>query len=239
MFGGERVQVAREKFVMKWEGEVQPEARERLRRVSLRRTKDEVLPELPKKSYQRVLVESPISKSPDGATEALEKWDGLDGEFPGISELASFRAALAASKVPAALEYVEAAEETGEPLVVMSAHRLPLVAFQGREGWALITGSESMAERKAFVDRFQAGELRGLACTIGAAGVGLTMTRASTMLFIDRTWTPAENAQAEDRICRLPQTRPCQIVDLVADHPFERRLYEVLAKKQALMGAVL
>jgi SNF2 family DNA or RNA helicase len=80
----------------------------------------------------------------------------------------------------------------------------------------------------------QEGKLRGVACTIKAAGLGLTMTKAHDCLFIDREWTNAENIQAEDRMCRIGQKEVVQVTNLVANHPLDERVAELLEYKRQL-----
>ena len=58
-------------------------------------------------------------------------------------------------------------------------------------------------DRRVALDRFQAGQLRVLLFTIGAGGVGLTMTAADTIVFLQRSWSLIQNLQAEDRVHRL------------------------------------
>lgn len=81
--------------------------------------------------------------------------------------------------------------------------------------YGLFTGSVSQQRRNALIDSFQAGETRLFLGTIAAGGEGITLTRASEMVFFDRTWNPSKNVQTEDRIHRIGQTRTCRITDLV------------------------
>lgn len=151
--------------------------------------------------------------------------------------LSAVRKALATSKIPALLSLVEDYEESDEPLVVFSDHRAPVEVFEGRDGWATITGSTSPENRHDAVERFQAGELKGIAGTIKAMGIGLTLTRAHHVILNDLNWTPALNAQAEDRLCRIGQTRGVIVTRLVANHPLERRITELLVEKQKVIEA--
>jgi hypothetical protein len=67
--------------------------------------------------------------------------------------------------------------------------------------------------------------------------VAITLTRATRAIFIDEEWTPALNAQAQDRIYRIGQTRGTLITRLVADHAVDARILDLLDAKQALIDA--
>ena len=221
----------------------------RLERVMVRRTRAEVLPQLPGKTYEMVPVEIGKKK----ATQldlVLEAFNGVMSRGPGtdfgngkalpaFSEFSAARAKLAAEKIPAMLGIVEEYETAGEPLIVFSDHRAPIDALSGRDGWAVITGDTSADARTDIEERFQRGEFRGIAATIDAGGVGITLTRAAHALFVDQNPTPALNAQAEDRICRIGQTRGCVIKVLVGDCALDRRIAELLASKRALIESTI
>jgi len=215
-------------------GAVDPQVGERLRRVMIRRTLEEVLPDLPSFRFQTIEVNG-ISSATRKALDAFGEEFGAEldaGVLPPFERMSAVRAELAESRIPAMLEMVEDYEESGEPLVVFSAHRAPIDALAGRDGWATITGDTKPEDRTAIVARFQAGELKGVGLTIAAGGVGITLTRAATVLFVDRDWTPANNCQAEDRIRRIGQTAASlRCVVLTSAHPIDRRVQELLEEK--------
>lgn len=101
----------------------------------------------------------------------------------------------------------------GQPLVQMSKfvkyiNRLEQVMIREKIPYIRITGAENPAQRQANVEKFQAGEVAIALCGIDAAGVALTLTRASHMDFTDRDWTKARNDQAQHRIRRIGQRHP-------------------------------
>jgi len=203
---------------------------ELMRRVMLRRIRAEVLPDLPTKTY------SWITTDVDGNLEAQldQLWDkyGEGYDLPSFEEFSLIRAELASSRIPAVLEYVEDCEEQDVPLIVFSAHTEPVRTVAKRDGWECITGATSAVKRTELVSRFQAGELKGLACTIKAAGIGLTLTHAWKALFVDMDWTPAKNWQAEDRICRIGQkSNKCEIIRMVSEHPMDQHVQKLLVEK--------
>jgi len=232
-------------------GLAEESAVERMQRVQLRRLRRDVLPDLPGKTRRmvEVTVGAKALKNAEaafaqafGTADAEEIVRAIragveDGKSAGFEGLSAARAALSAAKIPALLEHVEEFEENEEPVVVFSSYLAPIDALAGREGWAVITGETSAAERTRIQDEFQAGKLRGVACTIKAGGVAITLTRAAHALFVDQEWTPALNAQAEDRICRIGQTRGCTITVLVAKHPIDERVAELLNEKQEILDA--
>lgn len=87
---------------------------------------------------------------------------------------------------------------------------------------ATIHGGTSHAERDDIVQRFQAGQ-------IVAAGVGLTLTRSSDVLFVETDWTPAGVVQAEDRVHRIGQTAHVQITTLIAERTLDAKIHATLA----------
>ncbi len=224
-------------------GTPSPEVVERMQRVCLRRRREEVMPELPRKTWRSLSVQID-KKTLKTCDEVMKRYGGIDklvklveSDGLGFEEMSAVRAALAASKIPAMLKMVEDYEEQEEPVVVFSAYRAPIDTLATRPGWAVITGDTPPDERSRIEDAFQAGRLKGVASTIKAGGVAITLTRAAHALFVDLEWTPALNAQAEDRICRIGQTRGCIITTLTAEHPLDERIVELLTQKSQMIDA--
>jgi len=222
-------------------GEPLPEVPERMRRVMLRRMKDDVLKDLPAKTYTLATIEGD-AKVRKMADDLWTEFGGMleAGMLPPFEKISECRAKLSASRIPAMLSIVEDAEECGKPLVVFSAYKAPINALAEREGWRVITGDVSADERQEIVEEFQAGKLKGVGLTIAAGGVGLTLTHASNVLFVDLDWTPALNWQAEDRVRRIGQkAASIQIIRMVTDHPLDLRVHELLDQKIKLVqGAI-
>ena len=156
--------------------------------------------------------------------------------FTAISRV---RAALATAKIPALLDLVKEYEENGEPVVVFSCHRAPVDLLGKREGWATITGDTPAAKRSEIEAAFQRGDLKGVAATIRAGGVAITLTRSHHMVFVDQDWTPELNRQATYRCKRIGQTSPVTVRRLIADHLMDERVAEILAGKSALIDSTV
>jgi SNF2 family DNA or RNA helicase len=78
----------------------------------------------------------------------------------------------------------------------------------------LITGATDLGTRQRYIQEFQAGKHRAMVLTIRTAGVGITLTRASNVVFAGKEWAPEDNAQAEDRAYRIGQEQPLTVFDL-------------------------
>lgn len=221
-------------------GEPDASVPERLRRAMLRRMKDEVLTDLPAKQMQDLVVDlsGKLKKQVNQAWSQMQQM-GLEA-LPPFSAFSEIRAKLAADRIPALIELVEGFEDAGEPVVVFSAHRAPVEAMAKRDGWAVILGDTTQKARQKAVEDFQAGLLKGIACTIKAGGTGITLTKASKMIFCDLEWNPALNMQAEDRICRIGQNASSlQYIRLVSDHAMDQHVLSLLDQKTALINAAI
>ena len=69
--------------------------------------------------------------------------------------------------------------------------------------YELIVGGQTAEERERAKDNFQSGRVRVILCTIAAGGIGITLTRAATACFLQRSWSMVDNSQAEDRVHRI------------------------------------
>lgn len=123
------------------------------------------------------------------------------------------------AKLDALQENIE--DAPNEPLVIfttfrgmveMTCQRLKRMGIS----YATLTGETPDVDRERAWRSFQDGTVQMFVGTIAAGGVGITLTRASTADFLDRTWSPAINQQAEDRLHRIGQKNAVQIRDYVA-----------------------
>lgn len=210
-----------------------------LSRVALRRLTEDVQPDLPPVTFEDVRVS--LDKKTIALCDAyVDVAGGLDAlrekltaKTLSLGQMATVREAIATATVPAAVRLIERLESARRgPLVVFSDHRRPLDVLAGRAGWSAITGDTTKkGERQHIVEMFQTGRLRGLACSIRAAGTAITLTRSNLALFIDEAWNSTANEQARKRIHRIGQQRSCHYIRFVADHPLVERLQELNARK--------
>lgn len=208
-----------------------------LRRVMLRRKRYDVLPDLPNKTYSDVKVDLPSSLR-NYMDELWDEWGNVikDNKLPPFEKFSEIRNKLAISRIGAMIDLVEDHEEEDVPLVVFSAHLKPLEELAERDGWEKITGATSAERRQQIVNEFQEGNLKGVAVSIKAGGVGLTLTRAWKAIFVDLDWVPGANQQAEDRICRIGQeSQKVEIVRMVSNHVMDLHVLELIHLKNYII----
>lgn len=210
-----------------------PEVPELLRKVMLRRLRADVLPELPQKTYSTLMVETPEVLIPElNMIDAAWRQLGTD-ELPPFQMMSTVLREMAEARIPDLMAFVERYEDARIPLVVFCSHLAPLNALAKREGWGIVTGEMAPDHKRTVIQLFQSGLLGGIGVSTGAAGFGITLTRASHALFVDRPYNPHKVKQAEDRLPRIGQKADkVHITYMVANHAVDRRLHEILVTKQ-------
>jgi SNF2 family DNA or RNA helicase len=142
------------------------------------------------------------------------------------------------SKTDALLEW---AENNTDPFVIMTTFSSyfelvkPELEKLGKKV-EIIDGSVSKTNRQHIVDRFQKGEIDILLANIIAAGTGLTLDRSDTIIFLDKSFNPADNEQAQDRIVPTTQARyhSINVISFIADGTIDERVNEILDRKEDL-----
>jgi hypothetical protein len=145
----------------------------------------------------------------------------------------------ARGKLDGAREWIGNFVETGEKLVVFTRHReIGDALLEAFPGAACATGRLDADGRAAEVDRFQTDDAcRLIVCSLDAAGVGLTMTAASNVAFVELGWTPAAHDQAEDRVHRIGQEEAVTAWYLLAADTIDERIAAVIDRKRELVRA--
>lgn len=166
-----------------------------------------------------------------------------EGERVAFVELSRLRHETARAKVPFVIEHLEAALGEGEHKVVCFAHHHDVVAaFAEAFGTraVVLTGETPQAARQGAVDRFQTDPACVLFVgSLTAAGVGLTLTAASHVVFAELDWVPGNLTQAEDRCHRIGQAESVLVQHLVLDGSLDARMAQVLVDKQRVLEAAL
>lgn len=126
---------------------------------------------------------------------------------------------------------------TSKQLIMLLAERLSKKGV----AYGLITGDQDASERQDHMDDFQRGETSLILCTISAGGTGITLTRGSTAVFLQRSWSMIENTQAEGRVHRIgsEQHDSVRILDYVTTGTSEELVLEAVEAKGMQLEFIL
>lgn len=233
----------------------------------LRRTKSEVLAELPPRTEQVIRVDMPDEER--AFYEALRRrsLDVLDRtkdreESEGarklsiLTELTRLRRAcchpalvdpetkLPGAKLAAFMELVEELERGGHRALVFSqfvGHLAQIRRALDAAGirYRYLDGSTPERERRRGVEAFQNGDGLLFLISLKAGGQGLNLTAADYVIHLDPWWNPAVEDQASDRAHRLGQERPVTVYRLVVRDSVEEKILGLHRSKRALAADFL
>ena len=180
-----------------------------------------------------------------------EKTEVIDIEAQQRKEMAQQKKALLMSlfrrtgpaKLPAAELRIKEllSDEAGEKILVFGHHRTVLdylsKGILRTVPHIVINGSTAPRDRQALATKFQTDpRVRVAVLGITAAGVALTLTAASRVIFTELYWTPAALLQAEDRSHRIGQTAEVKVEYLLAPDTVDDLLWPLVHHKMKLLG---
>lgn len=243
--------------------------RARVAPLVLRRSKDQVLRELPPKTEVDVSVELGISQRAlyEGVRLSMEARvrQTLEDHGIGGSSLVLFDAllklrqcccdpALLRAAIPAAAAVAESAKREAivHDVVALVAEGRSIVLFSQFVGYldllaADLTTSEipfvrlqgTTKDRAAPVAAFQRGDVPVMLVSLRAGGTGLTLTAADTVIHADPWWNPAVEDQATDRAHRIGQERPVLVRRYLVRDSIEEKLVALQRRKRDLAALAL
>lgn len=218
----------------------------------IRRTKNEVLKELPAKTRFTVPLGLSSSNEYRKAEKDFLRW--LAQKSPAkahrarnagnLVKVGYLRRLAAELKLPSVFDWIDNyLEETDEKLAVFAIHQTVIKQLQQRyqKKCVVVDGTVTGKCRQIAVTQFQQPTSRSrlFIGQIQAAGVGINLTAADTMAFCEFPWTPGEAVQCEDRLHRIGQLRPISCYYLAALNTIESDLCKLLQKKQSVLDATL
>ncbi|WP_261574156.1 DEAD/DEAH box helicase [Frankia gtarii] len=237
--------------------------RRRIRPLLVRRTKDQVAPELPAKQEQVLEVELHARHRRIYQTHLQRERQKVLGliddmnrnRFTILRSLTALRQLslhaglvddahdeLPSAKIDILLEQLRDAAGGGHRALVFSQ----FTRFLGRVREALdADGIEhcyldgATCNRAAVVRRFREGKAPVFLISLKAGGSGLNLTEADYCFLLDPWWNPATEAQAVDRTHRIGQSRNVMVYRLVAKDTIEEKVMALKARKAELFSGVL
>ena len=131
--------------------------------------------------------------------------------------------------------------ETTRPLVVFCAYKHNVQQIKDAlSDYKVVTytGDDSTAQKNEAVLAFQEGDADIFVGT-SAAAKGLTLTRASTMVYYSNNYSLENRLQSQDRIHRIGQDNKCTYIDLVVPKSIDEAILRRLKEKKELSNEVL
>jgi len=224
----------------------------------IRRTKSEVLTELPPKQRQYIMLDIVNMMDYKAARENLyqylmDKAVGAGGleEFlkKDLSAMANTLAQIeylkqicARGKMPLVIERIEDfLEESDDKLVVFANHIEIQKGILGKFPKAAhLLGEDTIEARNFNVNKFQSDlDCRLIICSLNVGGLGINLTASSNVYFVELGWNPAVHNQAEDRTHRIGQYSSVNITYFLGKNTIDEDIYELIEKKRVIVDATL
>ncbi|MBF0255119.1 MAG: DEAD/DEAH box helicase [Gammaproteobacteria bacterium] len=235
---------------------------QRVRPFMLRRTKQEVLAELPPKTEiercieleddQRELYESirsimhqrvqdvvqtkGLARSSITILDALLKLRQVCCD-PRLVKLLQAREVKRSVKLDYLRLLLPELVNEGRRILLFSqfTSMLSLIETEVQElgiGYVKLTGQTE--DRDSLIQRFQACQVPLFLISLKAGGTGLNLTTADTVIHYDPWWNPAVERQATDRAHRIGQDKPVFVYKLLCEGTVETRIRDLQQRKQEL-----
>ena len=218
----------------------------------IRREKTKVLPQLPDKTRVDLFVE--ISNEPeynlaaaDLAAYLREYTECTDREIrrkmrmEALVRFMTLRSLATMGKIAQAVDFIRTFLSSGKKLIVFcSLHDIVDKLKKAFPGAVTVTGRDSTANKQAAVDAFQSNPcVQLIICSIKAAGVGLTLTAASDVAFVELAWTYADCCQCEDRAHRIGQKDNVTCYYLLGRGTIDQTIYSLINRKKSIANEIM
>jgi superfamily II DNA or RNA helicase len=237
-----------------------------LQPILIRRTRKEVLPELPKRTDQIFRVpmteeqSAPYWEQHEILARLMHKWQ----KQKWLSEIDLRRITCCIQNMrmlcnstflfdketnfsPKLKEFREivrelAIEENRKVVVFSEYERMTYLA--GAEltklkiDWVSLHGGVPAHKRGDLMARFRADPACKVFLSTDAGGVGLNLQAASAVINFEPPWNPARLEQRIGRVHRMGQTQPVQVVHLLTENSIEERVWQTMQLKKALFAGL-
>ena len=219
----------------------------------VRRLKKDVLTQLPDKTRSYLVTDIDNRKEYKEAEhdiiDYLKKYQDADDEkiqrtIRGaiMVKMGVLKQISARGKVKGAIDVIHNVidGEQGQKLIVFCYLRevVDYLKAEFRDA-VVVTGAENAEQKQYAVDRFQEDErTRLIILNYQSGGVGLTLTAASNVLFVEQPWTYSECCQAEDRAHRNGQKNAVNCVYLLGRDTIDEYMYQLIQTKKGISDGV-
>lgn len=158
-----------------------------------------------------------------------------------LVQFMELRSLVGICKVKPVIDFIKDFVATGKKIVVFcSSHSIVDSIKKAFPKAVMVTGRENYVQKQAAVDVFQnRPEIQVIICSIKAAGVGITLTASSTVLFIEQPWTYADLVQCEDRCHRIGQKDNVTVYNALGNNSIDHRIYNLIQNKRSISNQIM
>jgi len=203
----------------------------------LRRTKEEVLGNFPKKTREIKPILLPINhqlyKELDSIRELRKQ-----GKLNALTAVSKAREAIGIAKIPYVIEEIKERLKTPGKLLVFAYHKaVQKVLSDAFEGRTVRFPSTTLgATLKQF---HESASTRIAVCSLAAGAEGLTLTEADTVIFAEFGWTPKDHIQAEERSYRYGQDKDVRAIYLYIKNSLDEYMVKLINAKDKMASAAV
>lgn len=233
----------------------------------LRRTKKEVLTELPEKTItvlnnqmkeeQEKIYLNYLAQAKQDIAETINVKGFERSHIQVLSALTRLRQICChpslfikdykegSSKLEQCIEIIKDAIESGHKILLFSGYTSMFEIIEkelNKNGisYFKLTGATKVDERIRMVDEFnESKDIKVFLISLKAGGTGLNLTGADMVIHYDPWWNASAENQATDRAYRIGQKNNVQVYKLITKNSIEEKIYELQKKKSTLIDNVL
>ena len=238
----------------------------RIRPFMLRRLKEDVLKELPKKKEwqestellpeQKKVYAAYLAKLRHDTLKHLDKDTFRKNKIRILAGLTRLRQICChpklfiydykgnSAKLKNLLQLVEETNQAGRRVLIFSqfTEMLKIIGTELATAglpFFYLDGQTPSEERVELMNRFNTGERDFFLISLKAGGTGLNLMTADTVILYDAWWNPAVEVQAADRAYRMGQKNDVHVIKLVASGTIEEKINELQEKKKNLADELM
>lgn len=177
-----------------------------------------------------------LAKYRNATTHEIEK--SMNAEV--LMQIGVLKNISARGKLKDVFDFIHDTLDSGQKLVVFASLTEIITAVQKEfPNSVRVTGQDDTTQKQAAIDRFQTDpDMKLIVCNLKAAGVGVTLTAASNVAFIEQGWHSAIMDQAEDRCFRIGQKNNVMCTYFLGEDTIDEDIYDLIQDKREIANTV-
>lgn len=159
-----------------------------------------------------------------------------------LVELILLRQFIAREAIPYTIEMAQNAIEMGRKVIIFTSFSEELETITNHFGKIAVkhNGPMTSTQKQKSVDAFQNNpKVKVFVGNIKSAGVGITLTEGTVVIFNSFDWVPGNNEQAEDRAFRIGQKNDVNVYYQLFDNTISTRMWDMLNNKKDVISTIM